>query len=614
VVITHEPPRARRGPEAARRVSGTAVEVSLAVAVGLVVAQTCFRAWALLPSWFYTDDYRLLMDAEATPLGLGAVLKPFDSQFMPAGRLFSYAVAAGGELNWPLAAVLTLVLSTAASLACLYMLVTVFGAGWASTGLLALYLSTTLNVPALMWWAAALNQVGPQACFFLAVAWWFRYLRTGRTTWAVAALAAVALALTFYVKALLFLPVLAFLAIAYHQRGGLRERVSGALRDHWRVVLPSSVIAAAFVAWYSTSVEQAYAGSQASQVGEVANAMLGRAMPTGLLGGPWQWWNTNPPIVIADPADFATHASWVVLALAIAYTCLRRANAWSGWVLIAGYALLDFLLLATSRGQEYGAFAGLDYRYLTDLAPVAVLGVGLAVLRLPGAPSGSVERERPLLLIEVPRRLLVAGTAVVCVGGVTSTIGYVDFWHEANPGDPYVHNLMAEIEPTGTYDLVNQVMPTTVMPSYSAPLNQTERFTALLAGDIRFPDVSADLRLVDPSGHVVPAVLQPAILSQPGPREGCGWLVRSSDTAVPLGAEAFDFGWWLEISYLSGSDTTLAVTAGDTTHEVPFERGLGRVMMHVTGQFDEVVLEPAEGAEDAAVCIDKIEVGDVTAE
>jgi hypothetical protein len=579
----------------------------VAVCIGFVVAQTGFRTWALLPSWFYTDDYRLLLQAHSTPFGLDALLKPFDSQFMPAGRLLSYVVLAGGELNWELAALITLALSAGASLACIYMLVTLFGRRWAVVGLLAVYLTSTLTVPALMWWAAALNQVAPQTCFFLAVAWWATYLRSGRTRMAVASLTAVAVGLAFYIKALLVLLVLAYLTLVVFSRGSARQRVQQTWSRHWRVVLPTTAVGAAFVAWYATAVEQAYAGAAGSQIGDVADSMLGRSMPTGLLGGPWQWWNTNPPIVIADPPGWTVHLSWVVLALAVAYTMLRRRAAWTGWALIAGYALIDFGLLATSRGQEYGVFAGLDYRYLTDLAPVAVLGVGLATLTVPHLLGGSEERVPPMVA-RLPDRVVAVSCVLVCIGGLFSSIGYVHFWHHENAGATYVRNVQSQLRGDGTHELVNQAMPSTVMPGYTNPYNQTENFVQLLSGDVRFPEVSASLELLDDTGDLVPATVKPSIQSVTGPRKGCGWLVRQSVTEVPLESTAFDWGWWIEVRYLAAEATTLAVTTGGTTAQVPFRRGLGSVMVHVTDTFDSVVLKPTDGV---AVCVDSIAVGDV---
>src|SRR3546814_2308227 len=81
----------------------------------------------LAGSWFYADDYRLIGDARAGGLTLEQLGDPFDSQFMPLGRLIAWVVADSGYVNWPVAAGSILLLQAIASFACLLMLVVLFG-------------------------------------------------------------------------------------------------------------------------------------------------------------------------------------------------------------------------------------------------------------------------------------------------------------------------------------------------------------------------------------------------------------------------------------------------------------------------------------------------------
>jgi hypothetical protein len=84
--------------------------VVLAAGALMIAGQLIFRGWALYPSWFFTDDYRLMYDARAQGLGWDYLTRPFDSQFMPFGRLLVWVVTASGSMNWFLAASLTLLL------------------------------------------------------------------------------------------------------------------------------------------------------------------------------------------------------------------------------------------------------------------------------------------------------------------------------------------------------------------------------------------------------------------------------------------------------------------------------------------------------------------------
>ena len=78
----------RRSPS-----SGSTQQLVLASAALLVGAQVIFRGWALYPSWFFTDDYRLLHDARSEGMSWAYLLRPFDSQFMPFGRFVVWLVS-----------------------------------------------------------------------------------------------------------------------------------------------------------------------------------------------------------------------------------------------------------------------------------------------------------------------------------------------------------------------------------------------------------------------------------------------------------------------------------------------------------------------------------------
>ena len=120
--------------------------------------------------------------------------------------------------------------------------------------------------------------------------------------------------------------------------------------------------------------------------------MLGTALSSGVVGGPWSWWDTAPPIVLASPPGWGTYIAWVAITLTLCYSALRRHNVLRGWALAGGYGVALYLLLATSRGPVYGALSGLEYRYLTDAACVITLVLGLVFLELRGAPGSGRAR------------------------------------------------------------------------------------------------------------------------------------------------------------------------------------------------------------------------------
>ena len=170
------------------------------IGVALVVAHVAFRAWALLPSWFYLDDYNLLYDTTTSPFGLGYALEPHNSNLMPGGRALAWLVAGSGTLNWNVAAGMVLLLQALAAGAALWALLSLFGPRWGVLAPLLLYLTSAMTMPAMMWWTAALNQVPLQAALFLALGSWVNHLRTRKLVWLLATLVAVAVGLVFYVS------------------------------------------------------------------------------------------------------------------------------------------------------------------------------------------------------------------------------------------------------------------------------------------------------------------------------------------------------------------------------------------------------------------------------
>lgn len=575
----------------------------------LIALQLGVRAWQLYPSWFYADDYRLLDDATGTPFGLDYLLQPFDSQFMPLGRAIAWVVADAGHVDWTLAATLTIGVQVLASVACLWMLVTLFGARWGVLAPLALYLTSALSLPGLMWWAASLNQIPLQAVVFAAVAAWVRYLRGARWPWLLVTLAVVAVGMLAYVKALLVLGVLAFVVLAYFSSGGPRQRVVGAVRRYWVAAVGAVVLGGAFAYYYLTEVPSVFAEASGKIAGDLAQTMLGTAFPSGLVGGPWRWDTSNPPAAVADPPAVMVNLAWVAIALVIAVVALRRRRSLRAWVLLAGYLGVAYVLLLVSRAPVSGGYGGLEYRYLTDVAAVAVLCLALATMPLVGAVESSEARERPLLLLAPPAWLVAGLTAVVCLSSFGSSTYYAHVWHDDHPGSGFVARAVDGLDGQGELDLADQVVPPEVVTPLSAPLNTTARLLPLVASNVHFPDSTSSLVVLDEDGTPFRAEVEGDVDSPTGPVPGCGWQLRGGRSLeVPLDADVFDFGWWIQVDYLASADDVMMVTAGDSDEEVQVSRGLNSLFVHVGGGFDSVVFSGAQPG--TTVCIDEIVVGE----
>ena len=158
-----------------------------------------------------------------------------------------------------------------------------------------------------------------------------------------------AIGLLFYVKALLIVPVVGFLALGYFAPGPAarpaRRRASALARRRRR--RPAR---AAYLGYYVTHVSSPSSDAP-GVVGPLADNMLGTAFasrsPAGRGAG-----RRGPAERLRPPADWTVHLAWVLVVLVVLYGALRRRRTLRAWVLLAGYLAALLLLLLTSRAPR----------------------------------------------------------------------------------------------------------------------------------------------------------------------------------------------------------------------------------------------------------------------
>ncbi|GAA0979172.1 hypothetical protein ENKNEFLB_03144 [Nocardioides aquaticus] len=580
------------------------------VAVGVVTVALVLRGWALYPSWFYLDDLQMLDDAARTGLGTDLLLTPYDSQLMPVGRFLAWVVTTGGLVDWPLAATLTLALQLAASACCWWMVTTLVGVRWGALAPLTLYLASAMTLPAFMWWAASLNALPLQVCFFAAVAAWVRYLRGQGRRWLAVTLLVLVVALASYVKALVLFPVLAVLTLGWFVPGSPRDRVVSAARRWWPALVLGVGLATAYLTYYLVTVPQLTTDSTSSSDVAVplAGTMLGRSLPLGLVGGPWTWSRINPPVGVVDAPGWALMLSWVVLLGLAAYLAATRVRTGRVWLLLGGSAALSYALLLVTRAPVVGSIAGLEYRYLSDVTCAAVLTLALLTMPLREGEGGTEPRADPLIALPT-RRVGVVLTVALALSGTVSAVGYARIWHEDNPGRDYLRATQDSLRDGGPQDFADTVVPDDVMPGFLFPFNTTPRLLPLVVDDVSFPQVTDDLLTLAPDGAARRAFLDPATRSEPGPDGACGWRVGTGPVSIPVRRTTLDFTWWLRLGYLSSGEASMTVAAAGETAEVPVRSGLHSLFIEVEGPVSSVDLSDLTPG--TTVCVDVVEVGTV---
>lgn len=574
------------------------------IAIGIAVT---LRGWALYRGWFYADDYVLLHESQEASFGLGHLMEPYTSQLMPGGRfLVSLAgdASAGGYLR---AAGQTVILTLVAGAAALWMLITAFGRRWAVLGLLTVYLTTAMTMQATLWWAAALNQVPLQVSFFLAVGAWLRYLRSNRWGWLLLTLFAVAFGLAFYVKTLLVLPVLAFLAVAYFAEGPLPRRVLDLVRQRWAAAALILAVGVGYSLYYAARVDTPFNDTSPSVAGTIADSMIGTAFASAVVGGPWRWSDLTAPTALAEPPTVAVHLAWVGIALTVIYVWLRRRASLRAWLLLGGYVIASWLLLVNSRAPLAEEIAGLQYRYLTDVACVLALSLGLATLPLVGAQESSSPRRPPVLLAQVPRAAVVLIVCSVTAMSATSSLRYAQIWIDSTAGGrSYIHNLQDGLR-AGSTDLVDTYVPPEMQYSLIPEENRLSLLANLISDNASFPEASPRLMVVDDDGKVHQAIIGDAVTARTGPNPDCGWPVDDTGRTIPLTQAVGEGDWWLRIGYLAQATSPVEVSAGPRTVATEVLAGLNSLYVEIEGPFEAVRITGLD--EDVQVCVDTIEVG-----
>ncbi|MDR7087087.1 hypothetical protein J2X11_001926 [Aeromicrobium panaciterrae] len=586
------------------------------IAFGMIAAQLIFRGWATAGSWFYSDDFIFIGTAARGAADLDWMFEPHNIHLMPFGLWLSTLVGNVGTFSWLLATVEILLLQALASLACWWMLRTLFGDRKGVLVALAFYLVSPLSFPSIMWWSASLNQLPHQIALFGAVAAHVMYLRTRHPSSAVLAGLFMLLGYASYTKTLLLPVLLVSLTVVYFATGRLLPRLRTALVRFWHAWVVYGVLTIGYLVIYLTTVPRSEFPGWRS-IRDTFDLSIVKSFAPGVLGGPWDWVSLGQPggvgprLFVGTPLMLIAF-SWVAIALLCAYQFLKVRRAWLPLLVLVPYLLLNAYLVSAGRSEAFGVGpAALELRYLADLAGVVALCIALATMPIVGAAVRPEPRDPQLLTVSLPTRALKVGAAAIVVGSLFSSVAYALPWHDSEkmPQQAYVDTARAALDKAGNTEIADTTVPDSVLWAAAFPANLTSRILAPL--DERFTVVKAgnDLKLIGPDGALSAAAVLGEARTEPGPDKGCGFAVTEDPRTISI-VPVIDFSFWLSINYLAGADGTATIRAGKTTVEAPIERGPHTLLLQTSGAYDSVTITPASGV---SLCVDKMNVGPLTA-
>lgn len=402
---------------------GRGFDLVLVAGIVVVAGQLVVKGELLRRSFFIHDDYVYIARAAEHGLDFSYLFQNYNGQFMPLGFAVTWGLTRIAPYDWGNAMAVILTLQAAASLALLRALRVLFGSRWLILVPFALYAITPMTMPALGWYAAALNSLPLQAALAMAVAAHIRYARAhaagetgGRDRHLVETLLWVVVGMLASPKAAVIPPLLFAITSAYFFTGSWSAAARAAWLRYprmwwWLLRTLAALIVLYALSWIGGGTNQDLGGMDGDQVVGFAGRLLGQTFPLYFLGGPWKWVASGENYGTPHPGNGQVALGVLAVAAVIGLSVRYRRVAYRAWLILLGYLLVaDVAPVVFGRVPRLGGFLGVESRYVADAAPVLAICLTLAFVALAGEKEPYV---RPL-----PSGALLPGLAGLAAGAV----------------------------------------------------------------------------------------------------------------------------------------------------------------------------------------------------
>ncbi len=573
----------------------------------MVAVQILFRAWAVYGSWFEFDDFAWMSMSLNERLTPGFLLQQYAGHLMPGGFLLSYLFAHLAPLSFWLPATTLLLLQVVASVGCLRLLLSMFGARMGILPPLAIYLFSVISLPSFLWWAAGINALPFQIALFYGLHAHVGYLRTRQLRHAAVAMAWTAFGLLFFEKTLYVFVAYGVVALGYFATGWGLQRVRSLWHLYRAGILLYSAVVVGYLAVYSRLALN-FDPNTANQypLGPIAWKLVGIAFGSGIVGGPLHWFDRSSFSHTPDPPDMLVLLAWVAIAALVWEVSRTRRGSARAWLMAGLVLLLDVVLLAAARAFVVGPSIALEYRYQAEITAYVALGLALATLPVVGAADGAEPREASNFLDS--RSYVRAAVALVVALSTVSSVQYALKWQAGDEPRTYFTNLSHQVAALHHAPVVADVaVPEFVLWGLGYPENQPRRLLKMFGHRLRFARSTDDLKVIDDQGFLRTGIVPPTRTVAPGPRPGCGYVVRRLPRTIRFDGPVIGGGWWTRVGYLASGDGALRIRLGRTVFDEPIRRGLHNVFVQADGPFRSItlqVLTPGVG-----LCTNDIQLG-----
>ena len=575
----------------------------------MLAGQALLRIWFLSGSWFYFDDLAFMSAGMNDKLDLHFLARDYAGHLMPGAWFVIKVLAVWAPYDWTIWAGVLVALQAVASYGMLRLLRSMFGDRPFVLALFAGYLFWIFTIPAGVWFAAGINQLPLQIALVFGLHAHLEYLRTHRVGALAQTLGWTVFGLLFYEKSIILFGLYALITLGWFVKGSLGERLSSAWSTYRLGVIAHACVAIPYIAIYlKYGLDLGGSSTPSSLLAAVAYRLVGVALSTGLIGGPFQWKSMSAN-ALANPTDLVSLISWVALGALVWYAHHTRTKSRRAWMLILATSAVNVYLLAAARATLVGADIGLEYRYQTEAAAVAVLTIGLALLPLRGAvevnevrPDAERVADRPIVVQLV--------TVVVVACALVSTLAYVQNWQDKNVTPAYYDNVKTSLANAHLKQvpLVDGSLPQNLLWAFGFPENTDSHVFRNLADQTDYPSSTVDhLYTFNDAGQLTFALIKPRRTMVP--QQGCGYILKKNKpTVIPLDGPVIGGGWWIEMGYAGANDFKLKVTYGDHTKVMRLPAGLHTAFFEASGAFDSVTLD--NGPRGATSCVGKLNLGE----